>query len=240
MIVPVFGKLQRGKHDNDVAVHCSRSNWGGEHVLCWPCPFERWRSLCASLCLGRSAALCQESSVRRLVSPSPSSSSSSPALSPSSPSSPWCRLPVPWSLASVEQTHDLRATTNRGRSVARRSVDKISLWCHSHVGQFPQDGENGQNMALFHFLELRCDQTVRPLQLYSTVLKRLCPLDSKNVFALALAHLEPELEPFSHSRAKKNKKNATFDHFPRPGEIDPYVKRCCQAIAMMPADIKQS
>ena len=58
-------------------------------------------------------------------------------------------------------------------------------------------------------------------QLFSTVLKRLCPLDSKNVFALALAHLEPELEPFSHSRAKKNKKNATFDHFPRPGEIDP-------------------
>ena len=31
-------------------------------------------------------------------------------------------------------------------------------------------------------------------QLFSTVLKRFCPLDSKNVFILVLAHLEPELE----------------------------------------------
>ena len=30
------------------------------------------------------------------------------------------------------------------------------------------------------------------------------------------------IKPFGHSRAKKNKKNAKFDHFPRPGEIDPY------------------
>ena len=28
----------------------------------------------------------------------------------------------------------------------------------------------------------------------STVLKRFCPGDSKNVFVLVLAHLEPELE----------------------------------------------
>ena len=40
------------------------------------------------------------------------------------------------------------------------------------------------------FLRLHCDQTV---QLFSTVLKRFCPLDSKNVFVLVLAHLEPEL-----------------------------------------------
>ena len=33
-------------------------------------------------------------------------------------------------------------------------------------------------------------------QLFSTVLKRFCPLDSKNVFVLVLAHLEPELELF--------------------------------------------
>ena len=33
-------------------------------------------------------------------------------------------------------------------------------------------------------------------QLFSTVLKRFCPLHSKNVFVLALAHLEPELELF--------------------------------------------
>ena len=33
-------------------------------------------------------------------------------------------------------------------------------------------------------------------QLFSIVLKRYCPLESKNVFDLVLAHLEPELELF--------------------------------------------
>ena len=33
-------------------------------------------------------------------------------------------------------------------------------------------------------------------QLFSTVLKRFCPLYSTNVFAMVLAHLEPELELF--------------------------------------------
>ena len=32
--------------------------------------------------------------------------------------------------------------------------------------------------------------------LFSVVLKRFCPLDSKNVFVFVLAHLEPELELF--------------------------------------------
>ena len=65
------------------------------------------------------------------------------------------------------------------------------------MGQFPQDGENGQNEAFFYlFLELCCDQTVWFFQLFSIFLKRFCPLDSKNVFALVLAHLEPELELF--------------------------------------------
>ena len=32
--------------------------------------------------------------------------------------------------------------------------------------------------------------------IFLTVLKRFCPLDSKNVFVLVLAHLEPELELF--------------------------------------------
>ena len=41
-----------------------------------------------------------------------------------------------------------------------------------------------------------CDQSVSFVQLFSTVLKRFCPLDSKNVFVLVLAHLEPELELF--------------------------------------------
>ena len=46
-------------------------------------------------------------------------------------------------------------------------------------------------MALFHFLELRCDQTVRPFQLYSTVLKIFCPLDSKSDFVLVLGRFDP-------------------------------------------------
>ena len=46
------------------------------------------------------------------------------------------------------------------------------------MGQIPQDGENGQNVAFFYFLE------------------RLCPLDSKNVLVLVLTHLESELELF--------------------------------------------
>ena len=45
-------------------------------------------------------------------------------------------------------------------------------------------------VKMWHFFRLHCDQTV---QLFSTVLKRFCPLDSKNVFVLVLAHLEPEL-----------------------------------------------
>ena len=65
------------------------------------------------------------------------------------------------------------------------------------MGQFPQVGENGKNVAfIFIFLELCCDQTVWFVQLFLTVLRRFCPLDSKNVFVLVLAHLEPELELF--------------------------------------------
>ena len=33
-------------------------------------------------------------------------------------------------------------------------------------------------------------------QLFSTVLKRFCPVHSKDVFILVLAHIEPELEMF--------------------------------------------
>ena len=62
------------------------------------------------------------------------------------------------------------------------------------MGQLPQEGENGQNVAFF--LELCCDQTVWFFQLVSTDLKRFCPGHSKNVFVLVQAHLEPELELF--------------------------------------------
>ena len=46
------------------------------------------------------------------------------------------------------------------------------------------------------FWELCCDQMVLFFQLFSTDLKRFCPLHSKNVFVLVPAHLEPELELF--------------------------------------------
>ena len=34
------------------------------------------------------------------------------------------------------------------------------VWDELHMGQIPQDGENGQNVAFFIFLKLYCDQTV--------------------------------------------------------------------------------
>ena len=56
------------------------------------------------------------------------------------------------------------------------------------MGQIPQDGKNGQNVAfLKKKLKLYCAQTVIFFQLLSTVLKRFCPLDAKNVSVLVLA-----------------------------------------------------
>ena len=56
-----------------------------------------------------------------------------------------------------------------------------------HMGSFPQDGENEQNLSYFFSLELYCDQTVLFFQVFSIVLKRLCPLQSKNTFVLVPA-----------------------------------------------------
>ena len=55
------------------------------------------------------------------------------------------------------------------------------------MGQIPQDGENGQNVAFKKKLKLCCDQTVIFFHILSTVLKRFCPLDAKNVSVLVLA-----------------------------------------------------
>ena len=55
-----------------------------------------------------------------------------------------------------------------------------------HMGQIPQEGENGKALLWPNSL----------IFLTFLNLKRFCPLDSKNVFVLALAHLEPELELF--------------------------------------------
>ena len=51
-----------------------------------------------------------------------------------------------------------------------------------HMGQFLQDGENGQNVAFSYFLELCCDQTVWFFRLFSAVVKRFQPGHSKNAF----------------------------------------------------------
>ena len=66
------------------------------------------------------------------------------------------------------------------------------------MGQIPQDGENGQNVAFFLiFLKLCFDHTVIFFQLLSTVLKRFCPLDAKNVSVLVLAiFLIEQFSPF--------------------------------------------
>ena len=60
------------------------------------------------------------------------------------------------------------------------------------MGQFPQDGENGQKVAFFwsSAVTKRCEL------FNSSVLKKFCPGHSKDVFVLVLAHLELELELF--------------------------------------------
>ena len=64
------------------------------------------------------------------------------------------------------------------------------------MGQFPLDGKNGQNVAFFYFFGALLLPNGMIFQLFSTVLKRFCPLHSKNVFVLVLTHLESELELF--------------------------------------------
>ena len=57
------------------------------------------------------------------------------------------------------------------------------------MGQFLQDEKNEQTLSKKkYFLALHCDQTVRLFQLFLTVLKRFCPLESKNGLVLVLAH----------------------------------------------------
>ena len=54
-----------------------------------------------------------------------------------------------------------------------------------HMGQFPQGRENEQNVSYF-FLIFEALLLLNGLifQVFSTVLKRLCPLESENTFVL--------------------------------------------------------
>ena len=63
------------------------------------------------------------------------------------------------------------------------------------MGQVPQDGEIRQNVAFFIFRSYAVTKRWF-FSIFSTVLKRSCPLHSKNVFVSVLARLEPELELF--------------------------------------------
>ena len=71
-------------------------------------------------------------------------------------------------------------------------VEDYSLLANIHMGQFPQDGGNGQNVF---FLELCCDQMVWFFN-FSQMFLRFWLEHSNNVFVLVLAHLEPDVELF--------------------------------------------
>ena len=58
----------------------------------------------------------------------------------------------------------------------------------NYMGSSAQDGENEEYLSyFFFFLELYCGQTVWFFEVSSTVLKRFCPLQSKNTSVLVLA-----------------------------------------------------
>ena len=68
----------------------------------------------------------------------------------------------------------------------------VCIWPvdYDYMGQIPQDWENEQNVAyIFYFLKLYCDKTVWFFEVFSTVLKRFCPLQSKTSFVLVLVNL---------------------------------------------------
>ena len=57
-----------------------------------------------------------------------------------------------------------------------------SIWV-----RFPRTGKMSNMWHFFFIFTLYCDQMVGFFQVFSTVLKRLCPLDPKNTFVLVLA-----------------------------------------------------
>ena len=59
--------------------------------------------------------------------------------------------------------------------------------CDIYGSFSPGRGKWAKSVLFFFFLKLHCDQTVWFFKVFSTVLKRLCPLQSKNTFVLVLA-----------------------------------------------------
>ena len=61
---------------------------------------------------------------------------------------------------------------------------------------FPRTGKMVKMWHFFVFFSSPVTKLFDFFNFFSTVLKRFCPLDSKNVVVLVPAHLEPELELF--------------------------------------------
>ena len=63
----------------------------------------------------------------------------------------------------------------------------VMLWIHTYGSFSPGRGKWAKCVLFFFFLKLHCDQTVWFFKVFSTVLKRLCLLESKSTFVLVLA-----------------------------------------------------
>ena len=64
-----------------------------------------------------------------------------------------------------------------------------------HMGQFPQFGENGLNVAFLIFFLFLLWLNSLIFQLFSTILKRFCPWHSKNVFVSGRVRIPWVLAP---------------------------------------------
>ena len=93
---------------------------------------------------------------------------------------------------------------------------EMSSW-QLHMGQFPQDGENGQNVAFFIFFW--SSAVTKRFDFFNFSQLFWKDFDRgilKNVLVLVLAHLEHELEldgTKSFQRSPTNKKSSLYLHF---------------------------
>ena len=72
---------------------------------------------------------------------------------------------------------------------------RLKIGSFKFFDKFQVCSGRGKWLKMWPFLFVSSTVTKR-FDFFSIVLKRSCPLDSKSVFVLVLAHLEPELELF--------------------------------------------
>ena len=127
--------------------------------------------------------LCSNS-IQPYWSPSyPTTSPTAPLLLPSYAAGPYTEYTSvhPADITPLPSTYLLPVTDYQVDLVQRQQ-------CNMHIWvRFPRTGKMSNMWHFFLFLTLYCDQTVGFFQVFSTVLKRLCPLDPKNTFVLVLA-----------------------------------------------------